>query len=219
MTISFRYFAPLLFLTVFLGCRSGNPDELFSLVSPRTSGINFKNTLRESEEFNVLNYGYFYNGGGVAVGDLNNDGLPDIYFTANMKASHLYLNLGNWRFDEIAKEAGVEAAGLWNTGVTMADVNNDGWLDIYVCRSAAALEIRRKNLLFINNHDMTFTEMASDFGLDDGGYSTQAVFFDYDRDGDLDMYLLNHSIQEFAGFSRYLKSYKHRTSLVYGDKL
>lgn len=215
-----RKLLPLLFLLVlFTTCQNTSSDTLFTLQKPRNTGVVFENTLRESEAFNVLNYGYFYNGGGVAVGDINNDGLPDIYFTANLKASHLYLNKGAFKFEEIAAQAGVEAAGLWNTGVTMADVNNDGWLDIYVCRSAASLAQRRKNLLFINNRDLTFSEQSVEYGLDDPGYSTQAAFFDYDRDGDLDMYLLNHSVQEYAGFSRFLKSYKSKTSLEYGDKL
>ncbi len=208
------------FLVVIVqGCDFQKSNTLFEEVPARRSKINFKNTLGETEEFNVLKYGYFYNGGGVAIGDINNDGLPDIYLTGNMKASHLYLNKGNMKFEEIAEKAGVEAAGLWNTGVTMADVNNDGWLDIYVCRSAANLEIRRKNLLFINNRDLTFTESAALFGLDDGGYSTQAAFFDYDRDGDLDMYMLNHSVQEYAGFSNLLKSQKTKISREYGDRL
>jgi len=208
-----------LLISLLFGSCAEKSEHLFTAISARKTGIDFKNTVRESPEFNVLNYGYFYNGGGVAIGDINNDGLPDIYFTGNMKASHLYLNKGNWKFEEIAAPAGVEAAGLWNTGVTMADVNNDGWLDIYVCRSAATLPIRRTNLLFINNRDLTFTEMANEFGLDDTGYSTQATFFDYDKDGDLDMYLLNHSVQEYAGFSRLLKSNKDKTDPNYGDKL
>jgi hypothetical protein len=206
-------------LALLFACQEQAPTTLFSELSPKKTNIKFKNTLGESEEFNVLNYGYFYNGGGVAIGDINNDGLPDIYFTGNMKASHLYLNTGNFEFEDIAKSAGVEAAGLWNTGVTMADVNNDGWLDIYVCRSAAALPQRRKNLLFINNRDNTFSEQAIAYGLDDQGYSTQATFFDYDRDGDLDLYLINHSVQEYAGFSRFLKSNKNRSNADYGDKL
>lgn len=204
---------------VLSSCSSPDSSILFEDMPSSRTGITFKNLVRESEEFNVLNYGYFYNGGGVAVGDINNDGLQDIYFTGNMMASHLYLNEGDFKFKNIAKEAGVEAAGLWNTGVTMADVNNDGWLDIYVCRSAANLAERRRNLLFINNRNLTFTEMGLSYGLADPGYSTQAVFFDYDRDGDLDMYLLNHSVQEFAGFSKLLSSYKEKFNPDYGDKL
>lgn len=209
----------LFFPCLLIGCQEAPPTTLFSSLSPEKTTINFKNTLGESEGFNVLNYGYFYNGGGVAIGDINNDGLPDIYFTGNMKASHLYLNKGNFEFEEIAQNAGVDAPGLWNTGVTMADVNNDGWLDIYVCRSAAALPQRRENLLFINNRNNTFSEMARQYGIGDTGYSTQATFFDYDKDGDLDMYLLNHSVQEYAGFNRLLKSYKTRSNPDYGDKL
>ena len=173
---------------LFLSCQEKEPDTLFTLLPGSKTNIIFKNIIRETEEFNVLKYGYFYNGGGVAVGDINNDGLPDIYFTGNLVASHLYLNKGNWEFEEIAEKAGVAAAGLWNTGVTMADVNGDGFLDIYVCRSAATIAMNRRNLLFINNHNLTFTEAAGSAGLADQGYSTQASFFDYDRDGDLDMY-------------------------------
>ena len=209
----------LILFSLLIGCQEAPPITLFSTLSPKKTSINFKNTLGESEAFNVLNYGYFYNGGGVAIGDINNDGLSDIYFTGNMKASHLYLNKGNFEFEEIAQSAGVAAAGLWNTGVTMADVNNDGWLDIYVCRSAAALPQRRENLLFINNRNNTFSEMGKEYGIADTGYFTQAAFFDYDKDGDLDMYLINHSIQEYAGFNRLLKSYKTRSNPDYGDKL
>ena len=208
--------------TIFLFSACGDPEKentLFTKVSPGKTGVTFRNLLRETEEFNVMTYGYFYNGGGVAVGDINNDSLPDIYFTGNMMASHLYINKGNMKFEEIAQKAGVAAAGLWNTGVTMADVNGDGWLDIYVCRSAAADPDKRKNLLFINNHDLTFSEEAEKYGLADPAYSTQASFFDYDRDGDLDMYLLNHSVQEYAGFNKFIGNHKKRESSNYGDKL
>ncbi|MEX0883420.1 MAG: VCBS repeat-containing protein, partial [Cyclobacteriaceae bacterium] len=168
---------------------------------------------------NVMTYGYFYQGGGVAVGDINNDGLPDLYFTGNMMASKLYMNKGGFEFEDITESAGVAAAGLWNTGVTMADINGDGNLDIYICRSAANDPNNRRNLLFINQGDLTFSEQATAFGIDDPGFSTQASFFDYDRDGDLDMFLLNHSTQEYAGFSRIDGSYKQRTGPFLGDKL
>lgn len=194
-------------------------EQLFSELSSSHTNVSFKNLVRESPEFNVLTFGYFYNGGGVAVGDINNDGLPDIYCTGNMMASHLYLNQGNLKFKEIAESAGVRAEGLWNTGVTMVDVNADGWLDIYVCRSAAALGVRRKNQLFINNRNLTFSESSAVFGLDDQGYSTQASFLDYDRDGDLDMFLLNHSVQEYAGFSKNLTQFKNQEHKAYGDRL
>ncbi|MEM9721542.1 MAG: VCBS repeat-containing protein [Bacteroidota bacterium] len=210
-------------LITLLSCTQQN-DTLFQTVSPRKTGVVFKNILKETEAFNVMNYGYFYNGGGVAVGDVNNDGLPDIYFTGNLVASDLYLNQGDLKFQEIAKEAGVEAAGLWNTGVTMADVNGDGWLDIYVCRSAAADANKRRNLLFINegvdeSGIPKFSEQAALYGVADPGYSTQAAFFDYDRDGDLDLYVLNHSVPEFGGFSRTLARYKKQTNPAFGDKL
>ena len=204
---------------LFLSCAEHDPDTLFTLLPGSKTNITFKNLVKETEAFNVLEYGYFYNGGGIAIGDINNDSLPDIYFTGNMVRSHLYLNKGNWEFEEIAEQAGVAAAGLWNTGTTMADVNGDGFLDIYVCRSAAVNAMNRRNLLFINNGDLTFTEHAATFGLDDPGYSTQAAFFDYDRDGDLDMYLLNHSIQEYAGFSTLTPQWKAKQHRDYGDKL
>ncbi|MEZ4825522.1 MAG: VCBS repeat-containing protein [Bacteroidia bacterium] len=215
------YYRSLFLITLSLSLFACKPtdNKPFSLLSSRQSGITFRNTLQESETFNVLNYGYFYNGGGVAVGDINNDGLPDIYFTGNLVASHLYLNKGNLQFENIAESAGVKAEGLWNTGVSMADVNGDGWLDIYVSRSAAANPQSRKNLLFINNHDLTFTEQAELYGVADPGYSTQGVFFDYDRDGDLDLFVLNHSVQEYAGFSQLLPQLKNRENSFYGDKL
>ena len=183
------------------------------------TGINFINPLQETEQFNVLNYGYLYNGGGVAIGDINNDGLSDIYFTGNMVGSRLYLNQGNFKFKEIAQRAGVFAEGLWNTGTTMADVNGDGLLDIYVCRSAAKSPSKRKNLLFINNGDLTFTEKAKEFGVDDSGYTTQGAFFDYDRDGDLDLYILNHSTQEYAGLGKISRHHKKQKNKAYSDKL
>lgn len=210
-------FLPVLFL-VAISCEPAK-DMLFTELSSGATGIEFKNLVRETEEFNVLTYGYFHQGGGVAIGDINNDSLPDIYFTGNMMASKLYLNKGGLEFDDITEQAGVAAAGLWNTGTTMADVNGDGYLDIYICRSAAADPNNRKNLLFINNGDLTFTEQAAKYGLADRGYSTQASFFDYDRDGDLDMYLLNHSLQEYAGFSRITGAFKKRKDPNYGDRL
>jgi len=192
---------------------------MFTLMPSSVTGINFINPLQETEQFNVLNYGYLYNGGGVAIGDINNDGLSDIYFTGNMVGSRLYLNQGNFKFKEIAQRAGVFAEGLWNTGTTMADVNGDGLLDIYVCRSAAKSPSKRKNLLFINNGDLTFTEKAKEFGVDDSGYTTQGAFFDYDRDGDLDLYILNHSTQEYAGLGKISRHHKKQKNKAYSDKL
>lgn len=213
-----KFFVSLVMIVLALSCNSVDDSTLFSLMPSSQTKVFFKNILKETEEFNVLEYGYLYNGGGIAIGDINNDGLPDIYFTGNMVGSHLYLNKGNFEFKEIAKEAGVFAEGLWNTGTTMADVNADGLLDIYICRSAAQDPNKRKNLLFINNGDLTFTEKASKYGIDDSGYSTQAAFFDYDRDGDLDLYVLNHSTQEYAGFGQISEQLKNRKNPAYSDK-
>ncbi|WP_211372130.1 VCBS repeat-containing protein [Flagellimonas olearia] len=189
------------------------------MLSPRDTGVEFVNTIKETDDFNVLSYGYLYNGGGVSIGDFNNDGFADIYFTGNMVGSRLYINKGNLEFEEIAEKAGVFAEGVWNTGTTLADVNCDGFLDIYVCRSAASDPNKRRNLLFINNGDLTFTEMASAYGIDDPGYSTQGVFFDYDKDGDLDLYVLNHSTQDYAGFGQITAKMKKRKNTSYSDKL
>ena len=205
---------------LFLGAFScSDSKKKFTLLSPRKTGIKFKNILKETKDFNVLTYGYLYNGGGIAIGDVNNDGLEDIYFTGNMVASRLYINQGNLNFKEVAEEAGVDAPGLWNTGTTMVDINGDGWLDIFVCRSAAANPILRKNLFFINNGDMTFTESAGLLGINDTGYTTQVLFFDYDRDNDLDLYVLNHSVQKYAGFSKVLSTLKNKSNKNYGDRL
>lgn len=180
-----------------LGCSSETP-RLFSLLGSSETGINFKNALHEDEQANVLNYTYFYNGGGVAIGDINNDGLADVLFTGNMVPNRLYLNLGGFRFRDITAESGIAKEQGWCTGATMADINGDGKLDIYICRSADTDPPRRKNLLFINDGNLHFAERADSFGLADEGYSTQAAFFDYDRDGDLDMFLINHSLQQYA---------------------
>lgn len=169
-------------------------DVLFTKLSSKDTKIIFNNTIKENIYFNFLNYPYIYNGGGVAVGDINNDGLVDIYFTANQNSNKLYINKGNFKFEDITKSAmvGDEVEG-WTTGVTMIDVNNDGYLDIYVCKSGLFNdENLRKNKLFVNQKDNTFKEEAEKYGLADTSFSTQAYFFDMDKDGDLDMYLVNH---------------------------
>jgi hypothetical protein len=188
----------LFFLSIiFLSACGDSSDKLFTKVSSSSSNINFKNLLVEDENFNVLTYPYFYNGGGVAIGDINNDGLNDIFFTGNMVKNRLYVNKGNFEFEDITVKSTVADNQGWCTGVTMADVNNDGWLDIYVCRSADVEAARRRNLLFINNHDNTFTEKAAEYGIADQGYSTHAAFFDYDKDNDLDLVVINHSQKEY----------------------
>ena len=205
-------------LIFFISCTPSS-DKMFTLMPSNFTGIKFKNPLQYTESFNVLTYGNFYYGGGVSIGDINNDGLSDIYFTGNMVGSRLYINQGNFKFKEIAKQAGVFAEGLWNTGTTMADVNGDGLVDIYVCRSAASNPEKRKNLLFINNGDLTFTEKGSKFGVDDSGFTTQGAFFDYDNDGDLDLYVLNHSVLEYSTLGKMSSYHKKLKNNAYSDKL
>ncbi len=181
------------------------------------TGISFENRIVEQDAFNVLEYEYFYNGAGVAAGDLNNDGRVDLYFTANMAPDRLYLNQGNWSFEDITEQAGIVHAPTWTTGVTMADVNGDGFLDLYVCRSGNVTTDRRRNSLYINQGNLTFKDEAAAYGLDDAAYSNHAAFFDYDQDGDLDMYLLNHSIRRYSHFVVDLM--RARRDSLAGDKL
>lgn len=198
-------------------------QRLFTLISGEETGIDFQNTIAYNRDFNIYTYRNFYNGGGVAIGDINNDGLADIYFTANMKPNRLYLNKSNhgaapFEFEDITAKAGVKGTRAWSTGVTMADVNGDGFLDIYVCNSGDVEGDDRQNELFINNGDETFTEMAQEYGLDDIGFSTQAAFFDYDKDGDLDVYILNNSFRAIGSFN--LKNNeRHIRDSLGGDKL
>lgn len=168
-------------------------ETLFTLVSSEQSGIDFINTIENQKDFNIFKYRNFYNGGGVAIGDINNDGLPDIYLTANMDQNKLYLNKGDFKFEDITVKAGVGGNKPWSTGVTMADVNGDGLLDIYVSNAGNMEGNNHNNDLYINNGDLTFTERAEEFNLAESGFTTHTVFFDYDKDGDLDAYILNNS--------------------------
>ncbi|MCL6265450.1 VCBS repeat-containing protein [Flagellimonas myxillae] len=211
--------ALLLLFCIVASCNKIDSSKLFSKMPSSHTGIKFKNLVTETDEFNILTYGNIYNGGGVAVGDINNDGLQDIYFTGSMVGSRLYVNKGNFKFEEIAQKAGVFAEGLWNTGTSMADVNGDGLLDIYVCRSAAKAKEKRRNLLFINNGDLTFTEKGAAYGLDDFGYSTQGNFFDYDKDGDLDVFVLNHSVQPYSSLKNASKNLRKKQYPDYADRL
>jgi enediyne biosynthesis protein E4 len=181
-------------ILLFASCEKKN--TLFTSLSPSKTNIHFANNLEKRDLFSILYYLYYYNGGGVATGDINNDGLPDIYFTANSKGHNkLYLNKGNFQFEDITNKAGVAGTSDWCSGVTMADVNGDGLLDIYVSAVANHHGLQGRNELFINNGNGRFTESAAKYGLDFSGFTTQTAFFDYDHDGDLDCYILNQSHQ------------------------
>jgi hypothetical protein len=193
-------------------------ETLFQKIEATDSGLDFRNDLDFDEKFNIFTYRNFYNGGGVALGDVNNDGLLDVYLTANQKGNRLYLNKGNFKFEDVTEAAGVVGTRAWSTGVAMADVNGDGWLDIYVCNSGDIAGDNKQNELFINNGDGTFSEKAEAYGLADKGFSTHAVFFDYDKDGDLDVYLLNNSYQAIGSFNK-MQNERPRRDPVGGDKL
>jgi enediyne biosynthesis protein E4 len=183
------------FITILLSCKNDQSEKktaLFQLMEK--TGIGFVNTVQDNDSINILNYRNFYNGGGVAIGDINNDGLADIFFTANQGSNKLYLNKGDFKFEDISAKAGFANKKQFSTGVVMADINHDGWLDIYVCNAGNMHDPElRKNQLFINNHNLVFTDSAEQYGLADDGYSTQASFFDYDLDGDLDCFIINNS--------------------------
>ncbi|MGA8853775.1 MAG: VCBS repeat-containing protein, partial [Christiangramia sp.] len=190
---------------------------LFERIDPEISGLDFENSLTETDSMNILDYLYFYNGGGVAIGDINNDGLQDIFFTSNQKSNRLYLNKGNLTFEDITEQAGIAGNSDWNTGTVMADVNADGFLDIYVLAVSGIQGLEGKNELFINNGNRTFTEKASEYGIDLENYGTSASFFDFDNDGDLDLYVLNHAVHTEDSFGP--TSIRERRAEASGDKL
>lgn len=178
-------------------CSPPSPAPLLELLPAERTGIDFVNTLHEDENLNIITFEYFYNGAGVGVGDIDNDGLEDLFFAANMTGNKLYRNLGGLKFEDITKSAGLGQLGKWATGVSMVDINQDGWLDVYVCYAGPFGDPgRRANELYINNGDRTFTDRAAEYGLADNGHSVQAAFFDYDRDGDLDVYILTNTTDE-----------------------
>ena len=202
------------------GEQSGN--HLFTLMPASVTHADFINHLDYDEQlkkkFNIYTYRNFYNGGGVAFGDVNNDGLIDIFLTSNMSSNVLYLNKGDFEFEDISDHAGIAGKGQWSTGVSMADVNGDGWTDIYVCNSGNVEGDEKRNELYINNGDLTFSEQAENYGIDDPGYSTHGAFFDYDKDGDLDLYLLNNSFKAIGSFDLKENQRFVRDSIG-GDKL
>ncbi|HEV8364622.1 MAG TPA: VCBS repeat-containing protein, partial [Gemmatimonadaceae bacterium] len=192
------------------------PPVLFERLTPASTGVSFINELPERPEFNILTYLYYYNGAGVAVGDVDGDGMQDLYFSSNVGSNRLYRNKGNYAFEDITERAGVKGPEGWKTGVTMADVNGDNHVDIYVS-AVNHLTMHGHNVLYVNNGDGTFTDRTKEFGLEFAGYSTQAAFFDFDSDGDLDMYLLNHSTHgERTNGSPALRHLRHPTA---GDRL
>ncbi|MGB6152295.1 MAG: VCBS repeat-containing protein [Pricia sp.] len=218
MRTTFIHIIAILLLT---SC--SDEGSLFKNPSPEETGITFENTLTETDDLNILDYLYFYNGGGVAIGDVNNDSLPDIFFSGNQVKNRLYLNKGDLKFEDVTEAAGVAGNSSWNTGAVMGDVNGDGLLDIYVCAVVGINGFGGYNELYINNGpskdgaSVTFTESAAKYALDFDSYSSNAAFLDYDRDGDLDMYLLNHAVhtQESFGKAELRKTRNYQT----GDKL
>lgn len=215
----------LIACSLFIFCASckqqtpnGSKDTLFELLPASQTGITFDNRVIDDGEFNVFNYRNFYNGGGVAIGDVNNDGKPDIFFTSNQGECKLYINEGNWKFKDVTATSGLNKYHRWHTGVTMVDINGDGWPDIYISNSGGLGNADRANELYINQKDGTFKEEAAQYGLDDKGLSTQAVFFDYDHDGDLDCFVLNNSYRPIGSFG-YNRALRTIRDPLNGDRL
>lgn len=209
------------FIISAFSCTSVNKKQeatLFTSLSADSTGIHFSNKLTYTEEFNPYTFRNFYNGGGVAIGDIDNDGLPDIFFCSNQGSNKLYLNKGNFQFEDITEKAGLSSEGVWSTGVTFADINGDGFLDIYVCKSGDMKGKNRSNELFINNGNKTFTEKAHEYGLENRGLSTHAAFFDMDNDGDLDCYMLNNSFRSVGNYDL-IKDQRNIPDTLGGNKL
>ena len=211
--LSFFFFLAILFFSCIK-----KENKLFKQLPSFKTNVDFSNTLTYKEDFNIFTYRNYYNGGGVGLGDINNDGLIDIYFTSNLNKNKLYLNKGNFEFEDITEKANVGGEKSWSTGVSLTDINGDGYLDIYVSNSGDIKGDNKQNELFINNGNLTFTEKAEEYGLDDKGYSTHAAFFDYDNDGDLDCYLLNNSYKGGFRITSIGKDQRPVRDSVGGDK-
>ncbi|MEO8171818.1 MAG: VCBS repeat-containing protein [Sediminibacterium sp.] len=210
---------PLFFMMACTPVKQDNEkNALFELLDAAKTGIGFTNKLTDTKEMNILNYHNFYNGGGVAIGDIDHDGQPDIFFTSNQGENKLYLNKGNLQFEDVSSKANITSKHKWHTGVSMVDINGDGWLDIYVCNAGILAGDDRSNELYINQKNGTFREDAHAYGLDDKGSSTQAIFFDYDHDGDLDCFVLNNSPKSVDNFGYRINARLERDP-VNGDRL
>ncbi|WP_273568200.1 VCBS repeat-containing protein [Maribacter halichondriae] len=221
----FRFWVGLFMVLLLANCTSKPENSesterrtVFELLDSTETDIGFTNDLSFDNAFNVYKYRNYYNGGGVAIGDINNDSLPDIYFISNQQQNKLYLNKGNFKFEDITEKAKVGGSRPWSTGVAMVDINADSYLDIYVCNSGDLNGENKQNELFINNQDGTFSEKAAEYNLDDKGFSTHASFFDYDKDGDLDAYILNNSYQAIGSFDL-RRNERPKRDLLGGDKL
>lgn len=217
MPVHSRYILCLLTISLLLSCQ--RDEKQFTMLSHNRTGIDFRNPIKEFPDFNSMGYNYMFNGAGVAAGDINNDNLIDLFFTGNYVGNRLYLNKGNFRFENISEKAGISEVEAWSNGVVMADVNGDGFLDIYVANSTDQRQRLRKNFLFMNNGDQTFTERAEEYGIADNAYSTHSAFLDYDKDGDLDLFSLNHSVDQYALFREEFIQLRNSRDTRYGQKL
>ncbi len=206
-------------ITLFGGACGRKTQFQFRMLSSEDSNITFRNDLVATEDFNPYLYRNFYNGAGVGLGDFNNDGLLDIFFCANMTSNKLYLNKGGFAFIDVTENSNLATEGVWSSGVSAVDINGDGWLDIYVCHAGKPGGVRRHNELFINNHNLTFSEQSKKYGLDFEGLSTHALFFDMDRDNDLDCYLLTNSIRSIGVFDLRKGQRNEADSAGEGNKL
>ncbi|MCY4298605.1 MAG: VCBS repeat-containing protein, partial [Flavobacteriaceae bacterium] len=206
---------------IFIGCDNKTDDAenlyfSFQVLESQETGIDFSNTLEYQDDINIIEYLYFYNGGGVAIGDIDQDGLEDLYFSSNQHQDKLYKNLGSLQFADITEQANLEGRQSWSTGVTMEDINNDGLLDIYVCKVGHYQSLQGHNLVYINQGNGQFIESSKALGLDFSGFSTQAAFLDYDLDGDMDLYLLNHNVHSINSYGSIDKRFE-KDSLA-GDR-